>query len=119
MENSKLIQVFNEWYICKYKEHAQEWGDSWDSITKVQYLKEFYKLSPSMKFGVYQDFYDSVGMFINVDYNEVAKKFQYYIGFNPIRNDISSRAIFKTRPQAREQALKKAEEIWIEQNNKS
>ena len=68
------------------------------------------KLPPSMKFGVIQDFFDSVGIYVSFEiHHELEDGFVVSIGAaQPWRKN------FYTREKAREAAIKKACEIYNE-----
>ena len=73
--------------------------------------KHFYKYPDSMQYGVYVDFFDSVGIYVMDKHNEVARRFYYDISTKPMSNDITSECNL-TRPQARAAAIEKANEIY-------
>mgnify|MGYP003640428115 CR=1 FL=1 len=73
----------------------------------------FYAMSESKQYGVLVDWFDSVGVDIEllIDYNihtNILKGFFYDISEN------NCSKTFKTRPQARQQAIKKANQIYNE-----
>jgi len=96
----------------KCKEDFEKWRIS----KKDSYLKHcfFEELMPSMQFGVYVDFFDSVGIRILIDMdfeNEVYDKFALYIEYK--KNSFCNYGMnFKTRPEARTEAVKRANEIY-------
>jgi hypothetical protein len=67
------------------------------------YIDWFYTLPKSMQYGVYVDFFDSVGIDIEI-YNTI-HGFDFMIKTNIFRG------YFETRPEARTAAIKKANEI--------
>ena len=71
----------------------------------------FMNLHPTMQYGVYVDFFDSVGIYVMDKHNEVARRFYYDISTKPMSNDITSECNL-TRPQARNAAIEKANEIY-------
>ena len=84
----------------------------------------FYKLPFSMQYGVYEDFFDSVGytIVINSDWYftvlQLAKgegdgkqTFEYYV-YYPDKNPAEYDSEFKTRQEARTKAIEKANEIY-------
>tara|TARA_R110000782_G_scaffold229929_1_gene316248 strand:+ start:593 stop:937 length:345 start_codon:yes stop_codon:yes gene_type:complete len=75
-----------------------------------------YKLPQSMQYGVYVDFFDSVGIYISLDwYKSIIKDSEYFE--TDINNHIDSKR-FKTRPEARKSAIEKANELHNEFLNK-
>lgn len=91
---------FEEWFQNKSQTHYRlvEWFDSLDS---------------SMKYGVYVDFFDSVGIYIEVARANIHTKYYYMI------NDSSYKPnMYNTRPQAREKAIERANEILNRQLTK-
>ncbi len=97
----KALKEFEKWYAFHiYSETVNLFG-----------LNEFYKYPDSMKWGVIQDWFDSVEMSVCIE-GDKRNGFMFSIynfgaaEFNAIEYD------FKTRPQAREAAVKKAVEIF-------
>ena len=95
----------------KCKEDFEKWFlKQWD-IKKLEY---FYFLTSSMQYGVLVDFFDSVGIRIVIDMdfeNKVYDKFVLYIEYK--KHCFCNYGMnFKTRPKARNEAIKKADEIY-------
>ena len=82
--------------------------EKWRISKKDSYLKHcfFEELMPSMQYGVYVDFFDSVGHRIGVS-PVLENDFWVYVNDEEIK-DVD----FKTRPEARAEAIKKANEIY-------
>ena len=82
--------------------------------SKEEDLNHFYKFPQSMQYGVYLDFFNSLGIRIVIDMdfeNEVYDKFALYIEYK--ENSFCSYGMnFKTRQEARTAAIKKANEIY-------
>lgn len=107
----------------KAKEDFKEWFNNLPmqkSIDKMR-LVAFYTLPPSMQYGVYVDWFDSVGLSIRVGihYDDFEDE---YIGFHPIifkPTDFYqlswSLDLERTRAEARTKAIEKATETY---NNK-
>jgi hypothetical protein len=98
-------KAFEEWYY-----HKSDLPQCYD----IKFDTEFYNLHPSMRWGVYQDFFDSVGIAVNANRNYskcLPKSYGYYGSINckSVTNTL------KSREQARTEAIKKANEIF---NNK-
>jgi len=91
------------------KGKAKELFEEWYRDTTYHYqdecilLYDFNRLYKSMKWGVYQDFADSLGYDINVG--------QAHDEFIPILNMGSFGLWLKTRNEAREAAINKLEEL--------
>ena len=90
--------------------------EKWRISKKDSYLKHcfFEELMPSMQYGVLIDFFDSVGIRIVIDMdfeNEVYDKFVLYIEYK--KHCFCSYGMnFKTRQEARTEAVKMANEIY-------
>jgi len=90
--------------------------EKWRISKKDSYLKHcfFEELEASMQYGVYIDFFDSVGirLIIDMDFeNEVYDKFALYIEYK--KHCFCNYGMnFKTRKEARAEAIKKANEIY-------
>ena len=76
--------------------------------------EKFESLPYSMQYGVYLDFFDSVGIRIVIDIdfeNEVYDKFALYIEYK--KHSFCSYGMnFKTRQEARTEGIEKANEIY-------
>jgi len=83
---------FKKWYRKSY-----DYDNFWNSVPK------------SMQWGVYVDFFDSVGLNISINCGLITKTFSYKIHDFQV-HDIGSE--IKTRSEAREKALEKAIEIY-------
>jgi hypothetical protein len=69
-------------------------------------LTSFYSKSEAMQYGVYVDFFDSIGIDLDTFRGSILLKCFY-----AVVKDFSSQP-FKTRPEARTAALEKANEIY-------
>ena len=70
-------------------------------------LKVFYQLYDSMQYGVYVDFFDSVGVFININtYDYGGRYFQYSV------DDLMPDTVFYKRSEAITQSIQKANELY-------
>ena len=92
---------FNEWYLSQdfSKQGQYEYGQR-------KALNMFNAMMLPFRWGVYVDFFDSVGLRIGVS-PVFENDFWVYLNDEEI-NDID----FKTRPEARTAAIKKANEIY-------
>lgn len=98
---------FEDWYIHKssgYNEH------------NINVL-EFYQLPFEMQIGVLLAYYDSLGIDIDMDSWEDGFSIMIFIK-NTDLDGIQVGEIFESRPQAFEEAFKKADEIRNNQLNK-
>jgi hypothetical protein len=104
----------------KCKEEFEKWFTNSDNrkgfdaeqiaLDRKYRLKVFYQLYPSMQYGVYVDFFDSVEIYISLDwYKSIVKDSEYFE--TDINNHIDSER-FKHRPEARVAVIKKANEIY-------
>ena len=77
---------------------------------KDSYLKHcfFDELEPSMQYGVYVDFFDSVGVNISESLVFTLERHGYSFSIELY----SDYEIYKTRPEARTSAIQKANEIY-------
>ena len=102
----KTLEAFEKWLIHDFYGYI-----SLESINayKDLELERFNTLPDSMKIGVYVDFFDSVGIVVDVMYSIHDDQYSAYI------NDDDSDD-FKTRPEARTAAITKADQLYNEQN---
>lgn len=111
MELTGLCEIaFEKWYLPK-----DNYYDGYNEFL----LSEFYKLHPSMQYGVYVDFFDSVGIsFDSINDRPTGNRFSKRFGY--ILKQHKKRPIiitgFLTRFEARTAAVKKADELV---NNKT
>jgi hypothetical protein len=113
----KSKEAFEKWYIDN-KLH-------YDKLTVIYEVRinQFYKLHLSMQFGIYVDFFESVGIYVSVMPNcfhldnDVPKftmfGYNYWVegdGFFYESDDSHDR----TREEARKKAIEKANEIYNE-----
>lgn len=111
----KAKELFEKWLICNYKDeyisgHTHLLGEYSILLNSV-----FNKLPTSMQWGVKQDFYDSQGIHILPLLNSYETDNWDFIIEIENETIYSNSKYYKTRPEAREAALLKAEEIL---NNK-
>ena len=92
----------------KCKEDFEKWYEkhnlkvSWVSLDLI-----FKHLPDSMQYGVYIDFFDSVGIIIEVTYDNLPMEFDCYVNNEKWTG-------FFTRQEARTKAIEKASEIYNE-----
>lgn len=114
---------FEEWYI----EYIYNLREDYQKYVHQQILSKFYREIDSMKYGVYEDYFDSVGVYTDVqpilNYDEDGyTDIDHFIAnvFNIgqwVEYDIELN-MFETRLEARTAAIEKANEIRNEQLNK-
>ena len=109
----KVKELFEEW-IGKSKEYSKPVHyekSGLYSIVSSAYL--FSYLPPSMQWGVMQDFYGSHGMYLEVSFNSESYWFKIQMYGDGDYSNWRSSTVgdYKTRQEARQEALEKAEEI--------
>jgi len=98
--------------IGKCKEEFKKYVESRDDIDLLQF-----EISCSaMQYGVYVDFFDSVGIAINIDKKSYTQTCAVTINAVYLNNG-KEITIFKTRQEARTKAIEKANEIFNKQLN--
>ena len=109
----------------KAKEDFEKWLDSNDEIQDTANrdslmhhwltFKGFGSLAKSMQYGVYVDWFDSVGVNISLQsfYYADLDSFRYWVS---IRDILKHKYLLDTRQEARLKAIEKANEIYNKQN---
>lgn len=112
MTTSKNKEQFEKWWFNN--------SDYDGTILDNMNLKTFYDLPLSMQWGVYLEYYDSLGVVIDcqpvMDYrgNEYVGVIDWYSNVVELKVDMSElieHGQHKTRQEAQTEALKKADEI--------
>ncbi len=104
----------------KCKEDFQKWfllNNGYISLSDRYYL-EFLEMPISFQYGVLVDFFDSVGIYVEIT-NRVIGWNDNIIEFMPTflqKNRITRGNHNKTRPEARKQAIIKANELYNKQH---
>lgn len=102
----------------KSKDNFEEWYR--ETYGYPSDLKQFYKSVDSMKYGVYVDFFDSVGIRL-FTHDEFAEPLEF--GFKYSHSEFGTlkpvgiRNKHETRPEARTLAIKRANEIYNGNNS--
>jgi len=110
----KCKEEFEKWLVCGGgKETFEKYYEDDDNIYDT--YDWFDKHSTSMQYGVYVDFFDSVGQKIHISYSEGlslggVEGFYYTIDYRTYNK------VVDTRQEAREQAITKANEIYNDAN---
>lgn len=91
----------------KCREEFYEWskGKGLDNFNPKMFSLD---VARAMVFGVYVDYFDSVGVFIEMNFL-INGWFGRLVTLNPIKNHLTEE--IPTRPQARQKAIEKANEI--------
>ena len=99
----KAKEVFEKWYELKYEAIRLR------SIDDEFYLEGFYELPKSMQRGVYQDWANTLGYYLNVDYGCKSKTYYFDIwdGTNYEYNNKS----YLTREEAQDALVDKLNEL--------
>ena len=104
----------------KLTDKAKTEFEKWYSVSigfkgEVIYLEELYVLPDSMKYGVYVDFFDSVGVRIEVFLNWSESGFLSIVNGRHANIQVlieNTHTPLKTRPEARTKAIELANEIF-------
>jgi len=96
---------FEKWFIDKY--------DSDKVHETIMLITEFYNLPQSMQFGVLVEFFDSVGIYVNDQYGYIVKTtYSFKIVNKKTETILNYKSEFKTRQEARQKAILKANKIY-------
>lgn len=106
MLTGKCKEDFENWYIDYDQEEENE---------PTYYCKDFYKIPLSMQYGVYVDFFDSVGIIIILGTGWSGYLFNYRLSIHGMEDEFDNE--IETRQEARIKAIEKANEIY-NQNKK-
>ena len=105
MLTGRCKEEFDKWYLDRYKDT----GD-------FPRFENFIEYDFSMQYGVYVDFFDSVGIDINI-FQTPMNCFRLYIkvngnvAYNPMREQNEEQTL-KRRTEARTKAIEKANELF-------
>lgn len=101
----KAKEDFNNWYL----NHIKSYNDKLISNTDTNY---FNLLTDSMKYGVYVDWFDSVGIFIQTTFYDFDScNWQIFIECENQEHDYEETHL-TSRQEARLKAIEKANEIY-------
>lgn len=101
-----MNKQFDEWLIkSDYREII---ADLCCLAIGQSITKAFYRLPFSMQWGVYLEFFDSVGIVIDIDPQRDSFEWFIWLKDEPIRFE---QLKINTRPEAQQEAIKKAFEI--------
>lgn len=98
----KCKVAFEDWWMIQ----PCDWGDL---------ISKFYHFDESMQYGVYEDFFDSVGIIISVS-SKIGfanrQLFRIYVNNSGVRNIEGIIEYPHTRSEARIKGIEKANEIY-------
>ena len=99
----KTLEQFKEWYCANAHEFMRD-----------IMIAEFNVLPFSMQYGVLVDFFDSLGIIIDLEYQAAFKMFNIHIIGH--KGGLYSENRINTRHEARRKAIEKANELNNKQN---
>ena len=108
----KSLEAFNRWYIESYTPDNFKGVDHW-------VLDEFHNLPESMQYGVYVDFFDSVGLMIDESLFFSSKENDYMFTYSVIyyKSRYYEVNIVPSRQEAQTKAIEKANELLNDKLN--
>ena len=103
---------FEKWYLTKdyYDDYYIAFVPKKGMMDEFRCIN-FKEFPESMQWGVYVDFFDSVNLFIEVIVVEI-DDFSFQIFKKESAKSLSNGFTFNTRPEARNAAIEKANEIY-------
>ena len=100
----KNKEQFEKWLTDKHFDSCKKKGCIYPNVDS------FYFSVPSMQWGVYLEYFDSIGIMITTDYDVNTKNpFYYWIAVDGVTRHDGEQDL--TRQQAQQAALKKANEL--------
>ena len=108
----KCKEEFEKWYFKNYVKTTKKFKDLYPHEYSDIY-DWFYNLQESMKYGVLEDYFDSVGAYVEILQIDQGKEFYW-----AINDDEMTDGSEETRPEARTAAIEKANELRNEVLNK-
>ena len=101
----KCKEAFEKWFKNKYLKL--------DSSFCNKFFNEKIFTPDSMRYGVYEDFFDTVGIIVEIQYNYITKlKWSFIIVSHKGERILNYTGGFITRPEARIETIKRANEIY-------
>ena len=107
----KAKEAFEKWYSENFKKPLEWTYDEDGKVIQPPSIMRFEILPDPMQYGVYVDFFDSVGIQVNVT---GWLMFTYSISYGTSNVKRLKGDTYKTRPEARTAAIEKANEIYNE-----
>lgn len=108
----KCKEYFEKWYL--QQEYGNRTGKELVYAINDVYGCDFYKMILSMQYGVYVDFFDSVGLNILIT---VEFDFGYIITENRYEEVEEVKKWYDTRQESQLEAIKKANELYNKNPN--
>ena len=99
-------EAFEKWYY-----NQSDIPQLYDDYT-LDYVSQFYNLPDSMKWGVYVDWFDSVGYHLSITFDGF-DEFGWEVDM--FKETITCPLWMDTRPEARTEAIKKGDELFNNQ----
>jgi hypothetical protein len=126
MLTDKTKEHFEKWYLGKYKyEFSLKYMEVCNGgkyIFDPRIMLLVFECSPfSMQIGVYEDFFDSVGMKTSIEFDGYSYYFDIFLNINETWHTSlgvhGMKENYTTRTEARIAAIEKANSIYNESNN--
>ncbi len=129
MLTEKCYDKFEEWY-CQREDIIDVSIYAGDRNIGIDNMMAFNALTFSMQFGVYVDFFDSVGLILQMDYGEErfddSGKLFYESAINDIKNKVKRHGSGKwwasgclgSRCEAQTKAIERANELYNDTNKR-
>lgn len=117
--SGKAKEKFEGWCIQYFKDNLKDYSDE-EWVTSKEMLIQFYEgVTDSMRYGVYVDFFNSVGIEVFVKgfkFPVLDKKEYYFIITDDMMCHLNNHLLnrTKTRPEARTKAVEKANDLLNE-----
>ena len=105
----KCKEDFEKWYL----KAIEDLREDYHGYNKSVIISKFYREIDSMQYGVLVDFFDENEIYISMDwYGSIRSDSNYFEA--DINNDFGEQGYFrfKTRQEAREEAIKQANKIY-------
>lgn len=93
----------------KAKIDFEKWFITTPELTQFIYITDFWKAPVQFQFGVIQDFFDSVGIQIDIEFKRHEDGEEFFTYYFDEGEDLDE---YKTRTEARQAAINKAVEIY-------
>jgi len=109
----KSLKDFKKWLDNEFDVDEQPIRFYQDHADVETYASEHFEILPfSMQYGVLVDWFDSVGIYIEVLIIDIEDEVQFFYDVN----NFCCSENFETRPPARQKAIEKANEIYNERD---
>ena len=100
----KCLQDFKQFCLLNNSFRPDRDGDLYSEV----FGDYVFNMPKNMLYGVYEDYFDSVGVYIQIETRLFDHEHPVYIDF---KRDYKRVGIYKKRPEARDAAIEKANEI--------